>query len=486
MFSSFTSISLSQSSIHLKDRLLSRRVLLNISDESTFVCSAELRDPMAWHKKYLMVFLVILLNAKIFGFDPGERDSTSLVTGLTHDADEESTSVTDTHLSATEASESSTTTPHVESVTTVFKSESITTTAQPESTTTITQPQSSTSIIGSESSMTDLQSTPVAIISQSRSTTAIPHLKSTTVLSLSEPSTTTSQFESGTTITRSESNTTIPQTEETTRAMQDLRRLYTHNDCQYMKVNENGTVSFSHDRSFSISMPECSIPAYFDSYAVLEDLSLYKSLTLTTADTGPCMWRPREFKRYTKRGKYIHHYVRDGQVTFSSDDTPFVNNSGPVNSNTPAFCFLLRSPTYTDLLVDVRLVQDGDELVQGVETELYFEIGGMHYSSIRDLSKYSAGFQKRRASNALLVVAKGLHGAFQQHLRRLTISFRAEPRCTKPALEVKYPVNTTTGWVLLSGALSDSLILSCSCTLKMFQQIEDAIRRLKQSHSPYQ
>ena len=471
---------------------------------------------MAWHKKYLMVFLAILLNAKIFGFDPGERDTISLVTTLTPEADEEFTSVTETRLSATESSESSTTSPHAASVTSVSQSESITTIPQPESNTADAQPESITAILRSESSTTDLQSTSVASIS--RFPTTITHLEYTSIISQSETST-IPRFDSVTTIPRSESITTIPQSEsittiprsesipmsttsyrssthvlgyndqtpstdrnieasntppirhltpeETTRAMQDLRMLYTHHDGQYIKVNKDGTMSFSHDRSFSISMPECSIPAYFDSYAVLGDLSLYKSLALTTANTEPCKWKPRKYKGYRRRGKYVHHYIRDGHVTFSSGDTPFVNNSEPVDSNTPAFCFLLRSPPHTDLLVDMQFVQDGDELVQGVEVELYFETPGRHYYYVRDPTRYSEDVQIRRPSNALLVLTNGLHRAFRQPGRRLTISFRAEPRCTKPALEMKYPVNSTTGWFLLSGSLSRCLILPCLCTLTM-------------------
>ena len=126
----------------------------------------------------------------------------------------------------------------------------------------------------------------------------------------SDSTLTVDQYESFTCVSQDDldssntSNVSELTTEEIIKTLRDLRSLRTKNDGQYVKVNADGTLSFSHDRTFSISMPECSIPAYFESYAVLGDLSVYKSLALTNPSESSCSLD-------------TDHYIRDAEVTFT-------------------------------------------------------------------------------------------------------------------------------------------------------------------------
>ena len=58
-------------------------------------------------------------------------------------------------------------------------------------------------------------------------------------------------------------------TRATSATQEDARSLETSIAKQFIKVDKSGQISFSHDRSFRISMSECSTAAYFESYSVL-------------------------------------------------------------------------------------------------------------------------------------------------------------------------------------------------------------------------
>ena len=140
---------------------------------------------------------------------------------------------------------------------------------------------------------------------------------------------------------------------------QGLRSLLTNANATYTKVDDSGNISFSHESSFSISMSECSIPSYFEFYTVLGDMSFFKSPTLSAADALSCAMSVAKADSY--------HYIRGGQIIFSSNDTH--NAAGPVDSSTSALFFYLRTPPYTNLLVQCTTPQVG----------LYFGLNALAY-----------------------------------------------------------------------------------------------------------
>ena len=229
----------------------------------------------------------------------------------------------------------------------------------------------------------------------------------------------------------------------------------------YIKVDDDGNVTFSYHSSFSPSMSECSMEAYFESYSRVVNFSLFDLAAFTTDDTEPCemsLWYiPSAFSG-------TPHRVRGGQITFSSSDKEFVGESGRSWSPWSDFCFRLLTFPYTYMLVRAESVQNW------VESDLYIRVYNRR-QGIRDHSvsissdEIVQGVEKRIAGNDTVLKVAGLHNALVGHPgRHLTLTFRSVPWCTRPGLEVKHPTHNTTGWSLCLSRVYCVCILCVSTT----------------------
>ena len=330
-------------------------------------------------------------------------------------------------ISTVHHSEHMTPIPQSDSTLAVHQSEHMTPIPQSDSTLAVHQSEHMTSIPQSDSTLAVHQSEHITSIPQSDSTlavhqsehiTSIPQSDSTLAVHQSEHMTSIPQSDSTLTVAQYESFTTVPQddldssnthnvseltTKETLGTVNDARRLYTYDDGQYKKVNANGSLSFSQDRTFSISMPECSIPAYFEAYEVLRDLPLYEF-----TDRSWLLCKSR-----------IHNYIDNVKVTLNLTHT--------------GICFFrVRSPPLPELSVgavyDIR-VHDCFTCATVNDGKNARNFGRLHKVIEWTIPSNIANFyMKPRYSQG-----------------RLTISVTAVPTCVKPRLQMKYPIHNSTG-----------------------------------------
>ena len=370
---------------------------------------------MAWHRKSLLLLLSILIYVKIFGFDPGEDDTASPNAGLTNRSAEETPYAANIHTSEK---------PVLASV-----SEALT---------------SDERLSGSVTNTHTLDE------NVSKSLTTSPNVQDNTQGWALRDQTPHPEYSAE----RSTYNVSTLTVYESPGTLQDVQTLSTSVDGQYTHVDEHGNVSFSHDSTFNISMSECSMSAYLESYAVLGDLSLFQSLSLTTDDTEPCsgtFTEPPWFlrapnHRLGRDAGQEPRYLRNGSLIFSSNDEWFVSTNGSVSQSTPAFCLRLRTPPYTDLSVRAVSVQPWVKSAGGLQVELYKEEGhSKTFLTLMDEDKLAKGGQIRSPANTVVLVVKGLLEAFQEPGRRLALSLTAEPTCHRPRLEVESPTHYDIG-----------------------------------------
>ena len=358
------------------------------------------RPLMAWHRRGLLL-LTILVHAKIFGFDPGE-DNTSSFEELT------SESVRKSYTSEE---------PISQSITEVYTS------VEPIS-------ESFSKIHTADSRHSWAHSHHTTLPDRSTETSAINAINSLS-------------------------------TEKTPGTSRDIPTLSTFANSQYINVDEHVNVSFSLDSTFNISMPECSMSAYLESYAVLWDLSLFKSLSLTTSDTQSCSISITRFNGSTSSTQFITyagiptHYIRAGSLTFASSDEWFVSTNDSINKRTGALCLRLRTPPYTNVVVGAASIQPWVELAKGLRVMLYkansykraFKVG-MFKQTI------ALGRHLRSPYNDVVLAVSGLHEAFQDPGRQLTLSLKVKTTCARPGLQVKYPTHNSTGGCLFWSRVS--------------------------------
>ena len=349
---------------------------------------------MAWYRRGLLL-LTILVHAKIFGFDPGEGNTASL---------EELTS---------------------ESVKKSY------TTEEPIS-----------------QSITDVN-TSVEDISESFS--KIHTADSSHSWAYNDHTTLPGRFTETSAINAINSLSTA----KAPGTPPDVATLSTFAHIQYVNVDARGNVSFSHDSTFNISMPECSMSAYFESYAVLGDLSLFQSLSLTTSDTQSCSPSTIRFNGSTSSMQFITYagiptyYIRAGNLTFASSDEWFVSTNDSINESTRDLCLRLRTPPYTNVVVRATSIQRWVKGATSLRIMLYKAKSYKRAFDARMTNRPIAlGKYLRSPYNDVVLIVSGLHKAFRASGRQLTLSLIVQTTCMKPRLQVKYPTHNSTGGCL--------------------------------------
>ena len=413
---------------------------------------------MAWHRKDLLLLFALLIHAKIFAFDPGDINTASLQAVWITGSDNESISAGNIYTLTDPTKESVTDVqtseePVSKSAVTIYESEQPI--SEPVTKIHTSEEPVSMSVAEVQTSVEAVSETVTKIHSRdepfSDSFTTGPRLgDGTSSWTLSSQASLP-----GHSMDTSATNTiNTPTTEETSRTPQDVATLSTFADRQYINVDEHGNVSFSHDSTFNVSMPECSMSAYLESYAVLWDLSLFQSLTLDTTDTDPCSGTFRSSRKYHLPMRFgrdaglTPHYIHAGNLTFRSSDEWFSTN-GSYDKSTAAFCLRLRTPPYTELLVRAESIQPWVMSAVNLRVKL-FKVEGGRKKFWAEISKYKIerGRQLRSPYNDVVLVVFGLHQAFQEPGRELTLSLTTVPTCKRPRLEVKYPTHNSTGGCL--------------------------------------
>ena len=213
---------------------------------------------------------------------------------------------------------------------------------------------------------------------------------------------------------------------------------------KYIKVDDNGNFSFSLDSAFNSSMSDCTVDAYLDSHSSLVDFSWFQSTAFTTNDTEPCYFT--HGIDYSDVWQPARRYIRDGQVTFSSSDEQFVSEDihSLVESD---FCLWLRTPPYTTLQVSAQSAQEWVHSTEFLEVHLYKEEQSARVPlDVKHSNEISQGVEMKSDSDETLLVVAGLHQAFVGHPgRHLTLTLTAVPWCDRPELEVKNPAHNVTG-----------------------------------------
>ena len=221
----------------------------------------------------------------------------------------------------------------------------------------------------------------------------------------------------------------------------------------YIRVDDNGDVSFSYDSTFNLSMSECSMEAYFESYSRVFNFSLFDSTAFTTGDAEPC--------RFRFLSQSTPHFIRDGKITFSSSDVEFVSKNEYLR--TFGLCLRLRTPPHTEMLVGLESVQSWIKSSESPFAAMYPERQGIAmYRKSLNAREIAQGLEVSSSSDGMMLVVAGLYEAFVGHPGRyLTFTLTAVPRCVRSRLEVKHPTHNTTGWSLSR----NWLFVTCLLTL---------------------